>query len=71
MIIDDILDEVLMMEDLATVYFDSFRLLFHMCLRFGLWHLPNNSRLQVMSMLTKLDPRVRKAMEDDKKKYPT
>ena len=24
-----------------------------------------------MSMLTKLDPRVRKAMEDDKKKYPT
>ena len=24
-----------------------------------------------MSMLTKLDPRVRKAMEDDKEKYPT
>ena len=24
-----------------------------------------------MSMLTELDPRVRKAMEDDKKKYPT
>ena len=24
-----------------------------------------------MSMLTKLDPRVRKALEDDKKNYPT
>ena len=24
-----------------------------------------------MSMLNKLDPRVRKALEDDKKKYPT
>ena len=24
-----------------------------------------------MSMLSKLDPRVREAMEDDKKKYPT
>ena len=24
-----------------------------------------------MSMLTRLDPRVRKAMEDDKKNYPT
>ena len=24
-----------------------------------------------MSMLTELDPRVRKAMEDDKKKFPT
>ena len=52
------------------VLFDSFRLLFHMCLRFGLWHLPNNSRLQVMSMLSKLDPRVRELLDADKEKYP-